>query len=255
MPNEELIKQSRGADLPGDLAALVGHFIAATAALRPLYPPEWSYRIDFAERVLLRELLAPDDQDNHWWQTGLYIVSKGIAGQPSLAANYADALDALRTALDERLGPYQLVTLREIDSDSVTGICLLSELMQYPQNSFVAPNAYSLAQAMFHDNAWCRAVYADKAPVGFVMLDDDAEKQKYYLWRFMIAPPFQKHGFGAQAIAHLVEYVKSRPGARELFVSYIDHEEGPRDFYRGLGFKETGEFDEGEVEMKLDLQR
>ena len=36
---------------------------------------------------------------------------------------------------------------------NVTGICLLSELMTYPQNSFVAPNAYSIAQAMFSDEA------------------------------------------------------------------------------------------------------
>ena len=57
----------------------------------------------------------------------------------------------------------------------------------------------------------------------------------------------------AQAIAHLVDYVKSRPGANELYVSYIDHEEGPAGFYRGLGFRETGEVDEEEVEMKLEL--
>lgn len=254
MPNEQLIRQSREADLPGDLAAQVEHFIAATGALRPLYPPECSYRIDFAERTLLRELLDPDDHDNHWWHTGLHIVSQGIAGHPALAAAYGPALDALSTQLDGRLGPYQSITLREINSGSVTGICLLSELLQYPQNSFVAPNAYSLAEALFHDTAWYRAVYAGKAPVGFVMLDDDTRKQKYYLWRFMIAPPFQRRGFGARAIALLVDYVKSRPGASELLVSYIDHDEGPAGFYRDLGFRETGEVDEGEVVMKMDLR-
>lgn len=254
MSNENLINRSRAADLPGDLAGYIEHFIVATAALRPLFPPERSYQVDFAERTLLRELLAPDDHDNHWWHTGLHIISEGVAGHPALAAEHGPALEALKTQLEQRLGPYQTVTLREINSKSVAGICLLSELMQYPQNSFVAPNAYSLAEALFHATAWYRAIYAGKAPIGFVMLDDDMEKQKYYLWRFMIAPHFQRQGFGARAIELLVGYVKSRPGAKELFVSYIDHEKGPAGFYRRLGFKETGEVDEGEVLMKIELQ-
>lgn len=255
MSNESLIEQSRRADLPENLARLVEAFLSATAALRPLYPPELGYQVEFAQRVLLRELIAPGDHDNHWWHTGLHIVRQGIAGHPQLAAQYATELEELSTQLEATLGPYQAVALREIDAKSVTGICLLSELLQYPQTSFVAPNAYSLAEALFSDTAWYRAVYVGKAPAGFLMLDDDATKQKYFLWRFMIAPPFQRQGIGAQAIGQLVDYVKSRPGARELFVSYIDHEAGPGGFYRGLGFKETGEVDEGEVEMKMDLQR
>ena len=85
------------------------------------------------------------------------------------------------------------------------------------------------------------------------MLDDDAGKQEYFIWRFMIAPPFQKSGFGAEAVKQVIEYVRTRPGATELRLSYIDHEEGPAGFYRQLGFVETGEVDEGEVIMRLDL--
>ena len=98
-----------------------------------------------------------------------------------------------------------------------------------------------------------RSVYAGKEPVGFIMLDDDEVKPEYYLWRFMIAPPFQRKGFGAKAIARLIEYVKTRPAASELLVSYIDHEQGPKMFYRGLGFVETGVSDGNEVQMRLDL--
>ena len=51
----------------------------------------------------------------------------------------------------------------------------------------VAPNAASLAQAHFSENAWLRAIYADDTLVGFVMLYDAPDEQEYFLWRYMIA--------------------------------------------------------------------
>ena len=100
-----------------------------------------------------------------------------------------------------------------------------------------------------------KLVKHDKQPVDYKLTAYyNAEKPEYFLWRFMIAPPFQRRGFGAQAIARLIDYVKSRPNATELFVSYIDHEDGPAAFYRGLGFRETGEVEENEIMMRLDLQ-
>lgn len=251
MSTQSQIDTLRSADLPGDLRQLVEQFIAAAAALRPHYPPESLYRVEFGERTLLREVLDPQEHASHWWQTGLFIISDGVDNHPALSAEYGSVLNSLYTQLNAYLGPYDAVSLRAIDAKTVTGICLLSEFMQYPQNTFVAPNAYSLAQALFSPNAWYRAIYAGKAPVGFVMLDDDADKQKYYLWRFMIAPHFQKRGFGAKAIQAVIDYVKTRPGATELLLSYVDHEEGAAEFYRGLGFSETGEVDEDEVEMRL----
>ncbi len=251
--NESLIQQLHNADLPSDIETSLAQFIAAVTALRDFYPDEFVYRVNFGERTLLRELLDPDSEETHWWQTGLYIIREGIREHPELEQEFGQALTDLHPQLTTRLGPYDAVALREINADTVNGICLLSELMEYPQNTFVAPNSYSLAQAMFNQNAWFRAVYAGKSPVGFVMLDDDPEKQVYYLWRFMIAPQFQKQGFGAKAIARVIDYVKTRPGARELLLGYIPHEQGPAEFYRRLGFSETGEIEDGEVEMRLVL--
>jgi diamine N-acetyltransferase len=37
----------------------------------------------------------------------------------------------------------------------------------------VAPNAVSLSQALFSDEAWCRAIHADDEKGGFVMLAND----------------------------------------------------------------------------------
>lgn len=143
------------------------------------------------------------------------------------------------------------VTLREITAETLRSIL---ELKVGPdQDGLVAPNAVSIAQAHFSDHAWFRAIYADETPVGFVMLDDQPEKSEYYLWRYMIDARYQKLGFGRQALQLLIEHVKTRPNATELFLSYVPKETGPKQFYEKLGFVPTGNVHDGEVEMKIDL--
>ena len=66
------------------------------------------------------------------------------------------------------------VTLEEINSDTVRAVCKLVTTVE--QQKFVAPNAMSLAQALFSDEAWYRAIHADGVLVGFVMLSDETLK-------------------------------------------------------------------------------
>ena len=143
------------------------------------------------------------------------------------------------------------VTLREITEETLGSILRLD--VGPDQDGLVAPNAVSIAQAHFSTHAWFRAIYADETPVGFVMLQDEPEVPKYYLWRFMIDARYQKLGFGRQALQLLIEHVKTRPNATELFLSYVPKESGPRGFYEGLGFVHTGEEDDGELVMRLEL--
>jgi diamine N-acetyltransferase len=143
------------------------------------------------------------------------------------------------------------VTLREITEDTVRQICILT--VRQDQAGFVAPNAVSIAQAHFDEKAWFRGIYADDTPVGFVMLQDDTEKPEYFLWRFMIDSRYQGMDFGRRAIDLLLEYVRTRPGATELLTSIVEAEGGPQEFYEKLGFKLTGEYDEGEALMRLPL--
>ena len=122
------------------------------------------------------------------------------------------------------------------------------------QETFVASNAVSIAQAYFdREMAWFRAIYADETPVGFLMLADKPDEPEYYLWRFMLDAEYQKYGFGRQAIELLVEHVKTRPNAKELLVSCVPAEGGPQAFYEKLGFVSTGEFDDGELVLKRQL--
>jgi diamine N-acetyltransferase len=142
------------------------------------------------------------------------------------------------------------VSLREVTKDTVLKICSLSDQLSEKQKRMVAPNALSIAEAYFTEQAWFRGIYAGEEPVGFVMLHLDKKRGVYYLWRLMIAGPFQRQGFGKAAVNRLIEYVKTMPGATELFVSYVPLDGCPEKFYRDLGFEPTGEIKDGEVVMR-----
>ena len=143
------------------------------------------------------------------------------------------------------------VELREVTADTVRAICRLS--VAPGQEQFVAPNAISIAEAHFTPTAWFRAIYADDEPVGFIMLDDDAAKPQYTLWRLMIADGFQGRGYGRRAIELLIDYVRTRPGATALMTSWVPGAGTPEPFYLKLGFVPTGEVDEGEIVGRLAL--
>jgi len=69
----------------------------------------------------------------------------------------------------------------------------------------------------------------------------------------MIAEPYQGRGYGHQAIRLLLEYVKTRPGARELLVSCGEGEGNPKAFYLKQGFVPTGEVIDDETVLRMIL--
>ena len=145
-----------------------------------------------------------------------------------------------------------IVSLREVIKENLRNILALEVAPE--QKKFVAPNAVSIAQAYFdREIAWFRAIYADETPVGFLMLSDDASKPEYFLWRLMIDARYQKFGFARQAMLQLFEYVRTRPGAKEIFCSCVPGEGSPQGFYESLGFTLTGEMEDDEVVMRREL--
>lgn len=152
----------------------------------------------------------------------------------------------------EKPGRDAVVTLREITKETLRPF--LNMNVAEAQKEMVAPNPVSIAQAHFEPKAWFRGIYADETPVGFIMLFDDPDEPVYFLWRLMVADGFQGMGYGRQAIALLIEYVKTRPNATELKVSHVPELPGnPGPFYQKLGFEYTGEEDDGELVMRLKL--
>jgi len=121
------------------------------------------------------------------------------------------------------------------------------------QQHLVAPTAMSIAEAYFEPKAWFRAIYANDEPVGFIMLYDDPDTPKYYLWRLLVGAEHQRKGYGRAAVEQLVDYVRTRPGAAELLVGWIPGPGSPEGFYLGLGFEPTGEMKGNEIVARLEL--
>lgn len=135
--------------------------------------------------------------------------------------------------------PSTVVRLKPVTGDDVRAVC---DLRVAPgQETFVEPNAVSLAEAYVHEQAWCRAVYAGDELVGFVMLHDTADGQGYMLWRLMIDARFQGRGLGRTVVRQVTDYVRTRPGATQLSVSAHRGDGAPGPFYESLGFRATGE--------------
>ena len=143
------------------------------------------------------------------------------------------------------------VELRELNRENYRKVLDLK--VAPDQERFVAPNAVSLAQALFEPHAWYRGIFVGDEGVGFVMLSDKPDEPEYFLWRLMIAAEHQGKGHGRRAVELLIEHVRTRPGATELLVSYVPGDGSPQGFYEGLGFEPTGEVEHGEVVMRLPL--
>lgn len=143
------------------------------------------------------------------------------------------------------------ITLRPISEDNVMAVIRLN--VSEEQQDFVAPNSVSIAQAAHTTSRWERAIYADDTAVGYVLLSENRDKPRYYLWRYMIDQRYQQMGFGRGAMVQVIDYVRSLPNATEMFLSYVPGDRGPRAFYAGLGFQDTGVEDDGELEMRLEL--
>jgi diamine N-acetyltransferase len=151
------------------------------------------------------------------------------------------------------VSPASTVTLREVTADNLFAVLKLSNALTPLQKHMVATNAGSIAEAHYAPSAWYRAIYADETPVGFLMLHDSADGWGYFLWRLMVATPYQRMGFARRAVELLIEYVKTRPGARTLGVSCGLGLGSPEGFYHKLGFQRDGKWFDDEVGLSMTV--
>lgn len=151
------------------------------------------------------------------------------------------------------------LSFRRISALNVCEICELSETLSDRHRNMVADNGVSIAEGFCSDRAWFRGIYADDTPVGFIMLhegsdwDDGIDCPGVFLWRLMIAAPYQGLGFGKQAIDLVERDLKAR-GIRELYTSYGLGDGSPEGFYKSLGFQPTGGKYDEEIEVILSFE-
>ncbi len=248
----DLLSKLEESDLSTDLKTALSNYYAELERMLPGLPPRYQWQLKALSEHILEEITDPAIEV-HWWEMALDLAIRWTAPVEGPDGSLARGARQLRDLLRESMEPYSDVKLVELTEDTVRGVCLLSETLDDPQRSMVADNAISLAQAHFSKFAWFRAIYAGKAPVGFVLLYDDPEAPEYFLWRFMVAGPYQGRGYGRDALELLADYVRTRPDAEELGVSCGQGPGSPEGFYTKFGFEQTGEMAGDEVMLKLVL--
>lgn len=150
--------------------------------------------------------------------------------------------------------------LREITEQNREAVVALR--VAASQEGYVSSVADSLEEARDtpEGNPWCRAVYVDDEPVGFVMLSWNVTPNPpriigpWFLWKLLIDERHQGRGYGREAVKLVAEIAREH-GASELLTSYVVGDRSPEPFYRQIGFVPTGEQDEnGEIVLALGLR-
>ena len=125
------------------------------------------------------------------------------------------------------------------------------------QAQYIDTNEKSIAAAKEHpDVARPFVIYADDAPVGFTMFafdeNYDDPNDRYWLWRFMIDGRLQGNGYGTVALQVIIRYFRDH-GANNIRLSTKESNINALTIYRNAGFRDTGEVNDGEIVLQLDL--
>lgn len=121
------------------------------------------------------------------------------------------------------------------------------------QRHFVAPNAFSIAEASVHDDYEPLAIYAGETLVGFTMWGSDPKAGEWWIIRLMIDLAHQGRGHGRAAMIALLERIRERANPAAIFLSFEPENHGAEALYRSLGFQPTGRVDGGEIVYRLSL--
>jgi diamine N-acetyltransferase len=117
------------------------------------------------------------------------------------------------------------------------------------QKNLVATVAQSFADALFppadYENGaplpWIRGVLHNSKPAAFIMCADPTEQQKDpWLWRLLVDKSHQGCGIGKFAVESVLARYKEM-GCTRVLVCWAPVEGNAGDFYKKLGFVETGE--------------
>ena len=125
------------------------------------------------------------------------------------------------------------------------------------QSQYIASNSDSWNTAKENEKiARPFAIYCDGEMVGFTMFafDEDYEDpdDRYWLWRFMIDEKVQGQGYGTAALYMIIQYFKDH-GANNIRLSTKETNTKALSLYHKAGFHDTGEMNDGEIVLQLDL--
>lgn len=146
------------------------------------------------------------------------------------------------------------ITLNRIDESNFLHAFRLE--LEKGQEIFVSHPIRSLAQAyVYYHQCTPFGIYAGDIMVGYVMVIYDPDTREYNLWHLIIDRRHQRQGYGKQAVRACLDYIRREPFGPGGTVLLTCHERNSAaiSLYKSLGFQETGNRDDEEIEMKLTL--
>lgn len=107
--------------------------------------------------------------------------------------------------------------------------------------TFVADNAFSIAQSVF-ENGWVvKGIQKGSDLIGFTMYGFCEELHAYELCRFMIDERFQGKGYGKCALQIIVDEMFCSYPCDKIFLSTEPGNDKAKHIYEKAGFVMTGE--------------
>ena len=147
------------------------------------------------------------------------------------------------------------IELRELNTDNIQQCFELR--VSEEQVQYISSNEDSWKDAKENEQvARPFAIYADGQMVGFTMFAFDEEYEdpddRYWLWRFMIDRNLQGKGYGTAALLVIIQYFREN-GANNIRLSTKETNHGALSMYEKAGFHRTGEMNDEEIVLQLDL--
>lgn len=159
-----------------------------------------------------------------------------------------------------------MITLRKITLENRRALFNLEVAEE--QRRYVASNLSSVASCYVlttnGGHPFPRMIYADEQLVGFVMLvygttgydEPSFAAGNYCILRLMIDKQFQNRGYGREAMARIIEFIRTFPAgpADCCWISYKPDNVVAKKLYESFGFRENGEvYNDNEVVAVLPL--
>jgi len=143
-----------------------------------------------------------------------------------------------------------MASLRLEELSATTIVAANSLTLRPGQEQFVAPVSYSAADAYVNPTTtWARVVLDGDDVVGFIRGNFDADNLKpefrSCIWRINVDATAQGRGIGKFAVHALADEARQR-GFHTVTVIWETGDDGPGEFFRRIGFVETGDTEYGE---------
>ncbi len=143
-----------------------------------------------------------------------------------------------------------MVKLQPVTRENLDAVLALR--VEEGQRGFVSGTAEALAQAyVYTETAFPFAVCHGGEVVGFIMMGYYEEKRYYTLWKLLIDRNHQRRGFGREALALGIAFLKERFHVSEVYTGVSPGNAAAKRLYRSAGFRETGLVENGMEEMRL----